>query len=223
MTEHRKSIDNHDAVAADAFFEALRRVLSLRQMSALDMFARDGALTVNRYAKHVRRLELWELNQVHLPALRRYGASEVKIGCTYKFLKECTSTYGMIVVDNPQGLYPDNWGVVHAEHFDIVKELSPIMADRCVVVLYVNKAPYDKNKDGDHGRDTYSAYDFQRWMTARGDFYGHVEVDEVRALNTYKYVFAAQGFTVTDVLMVPCFRGEGLPPSFRLGLVLERM
>ena len=37
----------------------------------------------------------------------------------------------------------------------------------------MNKSPYDKAKEGDHGYDHYAEYDFAAWMKARQAFYSH--------------------------------------------------
>ncbi len=222
----RQEIDAADEKAAQLFFNAFVDFYDLKDLRALDMFARDGMLTVKRYYKDVKSVDCWELNPEHKEALKQYNPREIVIGDSYETVKMCTRSYGMIVVDTPQGIY----GGGHVEHFDMIPLLPRIMNDRCIVVLYVNKRPYDKLASGHYGRDEYPEYDYKAWMRAREDFYSYQgyrrfvgPTDEVSALNTYQNKFSEGGFSTKSVLVMPCYDfADGLPPSFRMALELVR-
>lgn len=224
----RQEIDAADERAAQLFFNALVDFYDLKQLRALDMFARDGMLTVKRYFRDVKSVDCWELNEEHREALKVFHPREIVIGDSYKTVKFCTREYGLIIVDTPQGIY----GGGHVEHFDMIPLLPKIMADRCIVVLYVNKQPYDKFATGHYGRDEYPEYDFKKWMKARDKFYGEVPwgsqhviqyVTEVDALRAYNHHFLQYGFKAKSTLMIPCYDfADGLPPSFRVALELVR-
>jgi hypothetical protein len=217
-------VSKADSKSAEIFFHALTSYYDLSEANALDMFARTGALTVTNYFYHVEGLDVWELNPDHQSDLEAFSPDEVKIGCSYKHLEECDKQYDLIVVDTPQGLHSDWQGVVHAEHFGVLSKLSRIMAERCIVVLYVNMAPYDKAHHGSQGYDEYEEYNFSEWMRLREDFYeGDFVVTEAQALAVYEKLFEAHGYCMKSALMIPCFSDvPGLEPyAFRLAIEVE--
>lgn len=226
----RQLIDEADHHGADIFFDSLVSFVgSQPDLRALDMFARNGDLTVSRYFQRLDldTLDLWELNGEHVKALEQFSPDEIRIGCSYQGLKECEKKYNFVVVDSPQGVYQDGEKLQRVEHFDVMPQLGRILEDEALVVFYVNKAPYDREKVGHHGNDSYEQYNFKIWMAAREAFYSirdGRELSEVEALHAYFAVFEKQGFKVRDVLLTPCFTGlPGLPPSFRLALDLKRV
>jgi hypothetical protein len=112
------------------------------------------------------------------------------------------------------------------EHFRALDMLPPIMADDCLVVLYVNKEPYDRDRMGSHGYDQYDTYDFKLWMDARAKFYRVISparVTEEEALLAYRRYFASRGFMVKQILAVPCYSDvEAYPPyAFRVAFSLK--
>lgn len=223
----REQIDSADHKGADLFFDALTNFYDMSEWEALDMFARNGVLTVDRYIEFVRDIDLWELNPEHKSALEAFAPRYIEIGCSYATLQACTNKYDFIVVDTPQGIYPLADGSQVAEHFSLMPQLGKIMKDRCLIAFYVNKRPYDRNAVGDYGNDSYSSYDFQKWMKEREAFYGIQDgrfLFEDRAIAAYKAVFGRQGFFLKNVVMTPCYSfADGLPPSFRCALELERV
>lgn len=221
----RDEIDAADFKATGLFFDAVLGFYDLSQRDALDMFARDGALTVHLYADKVRSLDLWEIDPIYEPTLRKF-TDNVHIGCSHKQLMETDRTYGFMVLDAPEGVYHDWRGRPHSEHFDLIPQLPRIMANNCIVVVYVNKEPYDASKVGSHGRDVYPGYDYQAWMQRRADFY-HTDhpnkVSTATALQAYRREFRLLGFDLKSELIVPAYdMGIGMPPSFRLAMELER-
>jgi hypothetical protein len=211
-----------DLKSAQLFFAALAGFYDLSKVTALDAFARNGQLTVSQYHHLVKELDLWELGEEHRAALVKFKPRFLNIGCSYKTLDECLRQYGLIVIDTPQGLHGDHTGRVHAEHFDMLPRITPIMADTCLVVLYVNKRPYNKDTAGEHGYDVYKEYDFDEWMRARKKFYGSEEITEAQAIAAYTRAFANCGKTVKNVVTVPCYSDviDREPYAFRLGLEL---
>jgi hypothetical protein len=223
VTTQKDVIVDADHKGADLFFTALTTYYDLRGMSALDMFARDGDFTDRKSVVLVQELDLWEINPEHTQALNDFKPREVRIGCSYASLKQCQRKYDLVVVDSPQGVYPDYEGKVHAEHFDLIEELPKILKDRAIVVLYVNKEPYNRDLVGDLGYDKYDTYNFDTWMEKRERFYGKRHVSEADALFAYRYRFALHRFRTVSVLVTPCLQGDpGLPPTFRLAMELVR-
>lgn len=225
----REEIDTADHKGADVFFAALTSFWDLSGRKALDMFARDGVLTVKRYSDKVKELHLWELNGEHESALKAFNPKDVKIGCSYASMDAAIGAgdkWGFIVVDTPQGTYPAMGGVV-AEHFSLMGRLPQIMEDDCVVAFYVNKKPYSREVVENYGRDEYAeSYSYSKWMSLREAFYGlskGEQLTEGQAVKAYSDVFEAAGFKVKHVLVTPCYDfADGLPPSFRCAMNLVR-
>lgn len=225
----REEIDAADHRGADIFFKSVTEFWDLTDMVALDMFARDGSLTVSRYRDKVRILDLWELNAEHEAALRSFAPRELKIGCSYQNLAAIlpeNRQYDLLVIDTPQGSYRDGFGQSRVEHFDLMYQLHKIMSDSCVLIFYVNKMPYNRDEVGDYGNDSYSNYDFDQWLAARQNFYGvqpGEELSEEKALRQYKRVFQGHGFHAKHTLITPCYDfADGLPPSFRCAIQFDR-
>lgn len=217
-------VSQSDKQSARVFFAALLEMFEFE--TVLDMFARDGALTVSSYVEKVPDLYLWELCPEHAEALSTYNPQQVRIGCSYRSMLQDFGTYDLIVVDTPQGIHSDYAGNPHVEHFDVVKGIRKFVGHRAVIVLYVNKRPYDRDEVGSHGYDEYDEYDFGKWMVARQTFYGGNprEITEAQALRAYTECLNAQGLTVRSVLTVPCFSDvEGVDPyAFRVAIEVTR-
>lgn len=215
-----------DKRSAGVFFTALKAFYDLSTVTALDMFARNGQLTVANYAGAVEALDVWELMSEHAHDLASFAPREVLIGCSYGHLESCQSTYGLIVIDTPQGIHTDAEGVERFEHFDVLGQIDKLVADKALIVLYVNKRPYDKDEVGDHGYDQYASYDFPRWMERRKEFYGvnPQDVGEEDAIRAYRRVLMGQGLKLTNVLSVPCYSDvPGFDPyAYRVCLEVAR-
>lgn len=216
-----------DTRSAVTFFSALLQVYDLSEAKALDMFARTGALTVCNYAGKVHELHLWELGAEHKAALLGYMPTQLRIGCSYESAEQVSEKFDFVVVDSPQGAHKDYAGVVHYEHFDLVNFVLPkLLSDHSVVVLYVNKRPYNKDDVGSHGYDEYEdAYNYEAWMSARQEFYGSSVITEEQAVQAYRNVLNEAGFIVDSFIIVPCFSDvPGLQPyAFRVAFELERV
>lgn len=216
-----------DRKSAKMFFDVLHGMYDLKQMRALDAFARNGELTVSNYWDSVRSLECWELCREHEVELREY-TNNVRIGCSYRLIehaKDIKSRFDLIVIDTPQGLHTAEDGRVHAEHFQFLTRATSLIDEGGVIVLYVNKQPYDRRVMGSHGYDEYKEYDFDRWMEARKQFYGMSTISEEIALANYRQLLRLQGLNVRRVIQVPCFSDvKGVEPyAFRLGLEVSRV
>jgi len=213
-----------DQLSAVAFFDSLTAMYDFKESVALDMFARTGDLTVVNYQDHVKELHLWELMPEHRGALVSRNPTSLQIGCSYETAEKCFTKYDLIVVDSPQGVHSDAEGRVHFEHFDVVRDILPrLCSESCVIVLYVNKSPYNKDIVGSHGYDKYSEYDYSSWMQARELFYGASQITEEVAIQAYRVAIGSWA-KVEQVLMVPCFSDVSTlePYAFRLALKIKR-
>lgn len=215
-----------DKVWTSQFFHLVHEFYDLRGADALDMFARDGELTVQNYAYKVKNLDVWELSEIHQKALMEYRPRDLKIGCAYNQLVETQRHYDFIVIDNPQGVHHDGNHQRRFEHFSVIPGLAPIMNKKCVIVFYVNKQPYDKAEVGAHGMDDYEEYDYKKWIEAREDFYQYdpYNLTEEAAMRAYRAAFHRIGYKIKTQIIVPCHSDvPGREPyGFRLAIELER-
>lgn len=186
--------------------------------SALDMFARKGDMSVVNCPDWM--WDAWEIEPTCRVALESLGCRKVVIGDTYDIVQNWPFKYDMIWVDGPQGIFPDSKGGRHSEHLDLIPQaLSMLRHGWGLLVLYVNKEPYNKVQEGDFGLDTYSEYDFDEWMKNRVDFYGKCVITESEALLSYETLIRRCGYGVKSMMMWPSIMDmPGMPPSFRLVL-----
>ena len=204
-----------DRESARVFFGALLGMYVVTGPT-LDMFARNGELTVSAYKAHVYGpVDLWELDPAHAPALRAFSPRVLFTGCSYGAMILTPNKYEMIVVDTPQGIHTDYSSSGqhrcfrrHAEHFYVMKNIGPLLEDHAIIVLYCNRTPYNRDTEGSHGYDEYVEYDFDEWMAAREDFYGGdpQNTPEEAMLMAYRKVLSAQGFRVRGVTLPPAIR-----------------
>lgn len=220
-------VTRSDKKSAQLFFDAMLEFYDIRNADGLDMFARDGALTVSNYAYKVENLDVWELMEAHRPALANFRPRDLIIGCSYKALAVCERKYDLVVVDSPQGLHHDHLHTARVEHFDVMRQIGTILKKDALIVLYVNKRPYNKDEVGDHGYDQYQEYDFKRWMIARKEFYDYdpQNLTEEAAMRAYRNVLGKQAIRVKSQLIVPCYSDvPGMEPyAFRIALECERL
>jgi hypothetical protein len=225
-------VSDSDKRSAEIFFEALLKFWDLRTGHALDAFARNGQLTLACYHNKIGRVTAWELGEEHRAALERFQLYDLQIGDSYARANpdnpSRSDKYDLIVIDTPQGAHKDGVGRTHYEHFDFMRMALRNLAQRkCILVVYVNKSPYDKNEVGSHGYDEYEEYDYPQWLRERSDFYllnCGTELTEDQAIAAYRRLCHGEGYKVKSVLTVPCFSDvSGKEPySFRLALEVER-
>ena len=103
------NVSDADGKSAELFFDALTGFYDLSKARALDMFARNGQLTVSKYAAWVASVDAWELNAEHEAALKRASAPRSTSRSAAPTLRRrCSSgRYDLIVIDSPQGAHKD--------------------------------------------------------------------------------------------------------------------
>jgi len=219
-----------DQESAQIFFDQLFRVYDLAKARVLDAFSRNGQLTVASYIQYLEdprsQLFCWELCSDHQKDLFTY-TDNVEIGCSYVRIKReiiARSKYDVLVIDTPQGLHKSFDSIVHSEHWDFLGESIPLLADTGIIVLYVNKRPYNREEVGSYGYDEYDEYDFKQWMVRRSQFYNFVSNREEDYVRRYREFMMEHGLIVKSMVIAPCFSDVvGIPPySFRLGLEVVR-
>lgn len=234
MKVRETNVSDSDKASAELFFDTLFQFYEPAAWKVLDAFARNGQLTVPNYMDRIKnRIDMWELGPEHADALLGLQAnmeaeSTIEIGDSYTTALTAEGGYDMIVIDTPQGVHADDQAKSHVEHFDFMRlALDKLIAPRGVLVLYVNRQPYDKNEVGSQGYDEYDEYDFKAWMEARTKFYRchnpkNLQMNE--ALFGYQRLLSICGFELINTVIVPCFSDvPGKEPyAFRIALEVRR-
>lgn len=229
MKVRETNVSDSDKASAKLFFDTLAGFYDMSNWRVLDAFARNGQLTVPNYISRVGEVEAWELGEEHRSALQDLGCMEVHIGDSYARSHGFTEKFDMVVIDTPQGVHADDQMKTHVEHFDFMRiAMDRLLLDRGMLVLYVNRQPYDKTEVGSQGYDEYDEYDFPAWMAERTRFYRcrdpkHLKMSE--ALFGYERIIAIGGFALVNTVIVPCFSDvPGKEPyAFRIGLEVQRL
>jgi hypothetical protein len=113
--------------------EVQRRGVNLEELDALEVFARDGSWVTVDYARKVRSLEAWEIDdQFRLDLEKNLPGARIRITDSIEELKRCSRTFGFVVVDNPIATFGS-----YCEHFDVFPGLFRILDDPAIVVLNV--------------------------------------------------------------------------------------
>ncbi|MDH5184869.1 MAG: hypothetical protein OEX12_13385 [Gammaproteobacteria bacterium] len=221
-----------DTRSAELLFNAIADFYDMSQATVLDMFARDGAITIRSYQDKVRNVHAWELDGKHERILSNINnVSEVVVGCSYTHLQRSKGTlqghYDMVVLDTPLGLHRDEEGNTRCEHFDALRGVidSGILKDKSLIVMYCNRNPYNRDEIGSHGYDEYEDYNFDEWMALRATFYKvSGPLTEEQMISAYRSVALQYGYQLSGVIATPCHSDiQGSPPyAFRLCLELTK-
>lgn len=164
---------------------------SLSEAHAVEVFARQGDWHTIDYSRKVASLEVWEIDESHLPNLRKnLPTAEIKQVDSVQHirLEENFSTADFVVIDNPQNTFGVN--NEYCEHFDVVDPALKMLRPGGVLIFNVNIEPFDYEKYPD-------------WQLRREDFY---ELNDTTKLSLdaladfYKQRFEASGRIVTDHL-----------------------
>ncbi len=169
--------------------EMRRRGVMIDSCDVLECFAFTGGMHTLDYARSVRGLELWEINPVHEPILRkRFPGAEVRIVDTYEEVARRDRRFDMIVIDNS----PVHGS--HVEHFDLFPAMFRLMQDSCVVVLDVMPNLHAGV------RRRYPEFFSESVLRTRAEFYGVTDpytIPEAALVAPYEACARRQGYDVT--------------------------
>ena len=151
--------------------------IDLSTMDALEFFAREGDWQTTVYAGKVKSLEAWEINARFADNLRmNLPMARVVIGDSFRMAKSATPDFGLVVFDNPMGLYED-----HCEHFDALLLLRNLLRTPGIVIFNVNHNPF-------------SIEEQLEWAKRRKEFYGRDKVDIPFLIDFYRGFFERMGY-----------------------------
>lgn len=155
--------------------------ISLKELTALDFFAREGDWQTHQVAKKVSKIHAWEIESKFEKKLRDNLPSnaEIVIGDSFETLKSNKEIFDLIVLDNPQGCF----GNGYCEHFEALPSVLSHLADSCVIIINVKVKPFNYE-------------DKHEWRQRRNDFYGvdATCLDEEFVFKFYNQYFSSHGF-----------------------------
>ena len=127
---------------------------------AVEVFARQGDWHTIDYFPLVKSLEAWEIDEYHLPALKRNlpGAAIKQVNSIeYASAPENQNSFDLVVIDNPQNVF--GMSGQFCEHFEVIDAAPGMLRSGGVLVFNVNIEPFN-----------YANH--PKWQARRQAFYG---------------------------------------------------
>lgn len=162
-----------------------KKGLKLSEMSALEVFARDGSWQTIAYAPKVKSIETWEIDPIFKKDLKKnLPMAKVKILDSIKEIRKNKNfhKYDFIVVDNGQGCYGNK--KQYCEHFDVIPGIANLLNKKGVVIFNINKEPFNFEK-------------FPEWKGRRFKYYNRRTTSKLSLrwlLAFYKKLFLTFGY-----------------------------
>jgi hypothetical protein len=177
--------------------ELVRRKIKPSEMRALEVFGRDGRWHTQCYARHVKTLEVWEIQDQYRELLEQnFPAAKVKITDSFREIKVTENKYNFIVVDNSLGTFRDDpvpGGVVstYCEHFELFPDIFRVAMDSTIII--VNIIP----ESNEAARIKYPLLFNEEQLVRRRAFYNTLTPEKIsfdQMVGTYRRLAAENGF-----------------------------
>ncbi len=169
--------------------ELIHRGVAMDELDALEVFAGTGSFHTMSYASKVRSLTAWEIDPTCEPALKKnLPVALVKITDSFVEVKRTSSTFNLIVVDNPMSTFGE-----YCEHFDLFPDIYRLA--RRPAILMIDVIP----EVPPSGRKRYPYLFSERHLTRRRDFYQSEHPEKIslgEMALTYSNRARANGYNV---------------------------
>ncbi len=157
--------------------------VDIRNLIALEFFAREADWQTQSYAGLVKELHAWEIDPTFEEKLKRNLPNAiVRIGDSFKIAEEYPyhHYFDFIVFDNPQNVYGP-----YCEHFEALILVDKLLGNHGIVIFNVNLAPFNYENS-------------PIWQKRRSDYYGcdASKLSPSFLLDFYENIFKGQGFEV---------------------------
>lgn len=208
--------------SSSVFFKSLSQLYALVGMKVLSPFSGEGKDTISSYLPLVdtEKLECWTLNDEQTKAIAGMGIENVQQGCAYMLVKHAMldgKKYDLIDLDTPQGVHKDWHGAQMVEHFTFFRECLSLIDEKGLLVVCVNKNPYDAAKL--EGKKL--PFSYMHWLAGRRSFYGTETVTEEQAIAAYRHVLEEYGFELVHVVLHPIASDVIVLPPYKFRMALE--
>lgn len=172
-----------DAAIKRILISLEQRGVQLKDMVALDFFAREGDWQSHQIAERVAKVHAWEIDPRFESNLKKNLPVDatVVIGDSFDILKNSAEIFDLIVLDNPQGCF----GKGYCEHFEALPAILERLPTTGVVIFNVKTKPFNYD-------------DKLEWQARRNSFYGvdSRSLDEKFVFDFYEKYFNTRGFDV---------------------------
>lgn len=167
--------------------------VDMRQLSALDFFAREGDWQTVVYAREAGAIEAWEISPECLPGLQRnLPGAVVRIVDSYAYAAQTTDRFDFVVLDNPQATFGPEGR--YCEHFEALPAALRLLRPGAFLIFNLNRAPFN-----------FKAH--PEWQRRRTEFYGVTDTASLSLegflLPFYQRYFEARGFKVIQGFVQP--------------------
>ena len=153
----------------ELIYQLIEKGVNFKNLSCLEIFGRDGTWHVSIFAKLVKSLEIWEVDQKWESDLgKNFPNSKIKIIDSIKTIKNNLDLpkIDLLLIDNPMNVYKNSNGGKYCEHFDVIKEIHKFCKKEILVIFNVNRHPFDYNK-------------YPEWKKFRESFYKNSKTDDL--------------------------------------------
>lgn len=160
-----------------------------RPLAGLEMFSRKGDWITHRLAAIADSMECWEINAGYLDELAtNIPGATIRQVDSIAHAGRTGDRFGLISLDNPQGLFGD-----YCDHVEALDAAASLAAGQAVIVFPVNIHPYLAKPSASN--DDYGMTSHDAWFARRDAYYGRdarrLDVDFVNRF--YPERLAAQG------------------------------
>lgn len=166
------------------------KCIDLSKLDAVEVFARTGDWVAKYYSDLVRSLEAWEIQKKYLDSLKKNLPNAIIRNVdSIKYMDICKNKFNLINIDNPQGIYGNNY----CEIFDVLEKINRIIipTSTSVVIFLVNQNPYNVRNVNMIFNDNYGMNDelFKTWYRRREKFYKINDASKLPDKFVYQFYF----------------------------------
>jgi len=169
----------------------LEKGIKFSNLKCLEVFGRDGTWHVSIFAKLVKSMEIWEIDEKWKDELQKnFPKSDIKIIDSIKTIKNNLELpkVDILLIDNPMNLYGNENSQEdrYCEHFDLIEEIKKFCNKKILVIFNVNRHPFDYNL-------------YPEWKKRREQFYMNTETDNLSTEFLHKFyeqLFEKLGFNI---------------------------
>ncbi len=102
--------------------------------TGLEVFGYKGEYHTMNYQEFVKELHVWEWAADCEDSLKQnLPKAKIKITDSYKEIKETTIKFDLVVVDNHQGIFGDDY----CEHFEMLPNVFRVLKDEAIIILNI--------------------------------------------------------------------------------------
>lgn len=177
-----------------SYFKKIEKYFTLKNLTALEVFAYTGELQAVAYSKKTSYHEAWEIREECFPKLKKnLPKANVKIVDSFKQILLTDKKFNFINVDNHQGLFGS-----YCEHFEIFPLLFNVTDNKCLITI--NYIPFLSDK----WLKIYPELFNTEHLKKRKVFYNTLTPENLNfeeSLNTYKKIIEQNNYSIINYVL----------------------